>query len=151
MMMFNTTHKDKTMATQKSSHTPKLSLNTQHDYITLRTPNGNFTVSRSGYKATGKIDRTVLTNLVNFVKTGSFGERMEQLLDPTVLSKYFPNWDAVVNTPILKVGQTVKVDHPKVLRSYGTIQGVVEKINGKNVVVRFPNGRLSVPKDMVTV
>ena len=139
------------MAIQKSSRTSKLSLNTQHDYITLRTPNGNFTVNRSGYKATGNIDNTVFDNLVNFVKTGMVGERMEQLLNPSVLSKFFPNWDAAVNTPTLKVGQTVKVDDPLVLKSYGTIQGVVEKINTKNVVVRFPKGRLSVPKNMVTV
>lgn len=139
------------MATQKSPRTSKLSLNTQHDYITLRTPNGNFTVSRSGYKATGNIDATVFNNLVKFVKSGTVGERMEQLLDPTVLSKYFPMWDAVVNTPTIKAGQTVKVDHPKVLKAYGTIQGVVEKVNGKNIIVRFPNGRLSVPKNMVTV
>lgn len=47
----------------------KVTLNKQHDYISLIAPNGRFTVSRSGYKATGGMDTTSLDNLVSFVES----------------------------------------------------------------------------------
>ena len=137
------------MSVQKSSHTSKLSLNVQHDYMTLRTPNGNLTVGRSGYKASGSVDAVSFNKLVKFVSTGTLGKKMEQLLNPTVLSKYFPQWDNVV-TVSFKKGDKVTVNHPSVVKAYGTSKGVVEKINTKNVVVRFPKGCLSVPMSLVT-
>ena len=138
------------MSVQKSSHTAKLSLNVQYDYITLRTPNGNFTVGRSGYKATGNVDPVSFDKLCKFVSSGKFGKKMEKLLNPTVLSKYFPQWDKVVNKVNFKVGDKVKVDDRLILKAYGTIEGVIEKINPKNIVVRFPKGSVSVPHSEVS-
>ena len=138
------------MSVQKSSHTAKLSLNVHYDYITLRTPNGNFTIGRSGYKATGNVDPVSFDKLCKFVSSGKFGKKMEQLLNPTVLSKYFPQWDEAVNKVKFKVGDKVEVNEPLILKSYGTNKGVIEKINTKNIVVRFPKGRVSVPASLVT-
>ena len=56
------------MAIEKSKHSPKLSLNVQHDYITLRTPNGNFTAGYSRFKASGGITNESFTKLMKFVE-----------------------------------------------------------------------------------
>ena len=47
-----------------------LSLNIQHDYITLRTPNGNYTTSWGGAKASGKLGshKTAFNNIDKFVQ-----------------------------------------------------------------------------------
>lgn len=53
----------------------KLSLNEQHDYITLKTPNGNYTHSRFSSKASGKLAyhptafKNIFNKSRNFIKT----------------------------------------------------------------------------------
>lgn len=80
------------MATIKSKHTPKLSINNQHDYMTLRTPNGNFTCSYGGAKASGKIASAfrALDTYINKEKPEgkTFGEHFQTLLDPKVSCCY---------------------------------------------------------------
>lgn len=137
----------------KSKHTSKLSVNEQHEYITLRTPNGNFTTSYSGYKATGGIDQVTFNKLVKFLETGtgSVGKKMEKLLNPTTLSKYFPNWDSAPKKPSYKKGDTITINESwmknLLMKHYGTNVGIVEKINPKNLVVRMAGSRecVSVP------
>jgi hypothetical protein len=47
-----------------------LTINAQHDYLTLRTPNGNYTSSWSGAKASGKLGThpTAFNNIDKFIE-----------------------------------------------------------------------------------
>lgn len=130
------------MAIEKSKHSPKLSLNVQHDYITLRTPNGNFTAGYSRFKASGGITNESFTKLMKFVDpNGDLSgciDNMRKLLNPKVLSKYFPDWDnAPVEPALVKVkkGQTAEVDLSKIkdvrnLKSIKTGYAVRGKVKG---------------------
>jgi hypothetical protein len=78
-----------------------LSLNVQHNYITLKTPNGNFTVSRSGYKATGKLASSdkAFKAILNFFDTRrkagyNNGEVMNMLADEKILVSLWPDWNS---------------------------------------------------------
>lgn len=143
------------MAIEKSTHTPKLSLNLQHDYITLRTPNGNFTAGYSRFKASGGIDRVSFEKLMKFVdpKGDLSGcvDNMRKLLDPKVLSKYFPDWDNAPVTPALvkvKKGQTAEIDLTKIKEAKnlkdvktryavrGKVKGSVLKVTKKYVTLQ---------------
>ena len=86
------------MATKtKKAAAPKL--NIQHSYITLKLPTGNFTTSYSGAKASGQLAKMpgAFQALDRYVqtagKTKSFGEAMNDLLDPALLDKLVPGWD----------------------------------------------------------
>lgn len=124
------------MAITKSKHTNKLSLNVQYDYITLRTPNGNFTVGRYGGRKSSHMDEKTFDNLCEYVNSSkkSLGDTMENLLNPKILSKYFPNWDNEKKS--YKVGQTVKFTNPYVVKNFGK-EGIIHSILRSNVVVRF--------------
>ncbi len=84
------------MATTKKTN--GLSLNTQHDFITLKTPNGNFTVSWRGTKASGKLalNKKAFDALDNYVQTesekSSYGEAMNNLLKPEVITSLWSDW-----------------------------------------------------------
>lgn len=129
----------------------KLSLNVQHSYITLRTPNGNFTKSYSGWKASGKLatDNKAVNAIVDFVKkettNSTVGKAMEKLCNEKTLSKLWPNWNEEAK-PAPKVSQ--KVDAGK----YG--KGEVKKVTAKNAQVLFEVGpykgrTIAMPFDML--
>jgi hypothetical protein len=126
------------MSIIKSTHSAKLSLNVQYDYITLRTPNGNFTIGRNGEKAT-KMDGASFDALCKYVRTSkkkNLQDTMETLLNPKTLSKYFPNWDEEPKS--YKIGQKVKFTDPYVVKKFGSSATIVEVLR-TNVVVQFTN------------
>ncbi len=128
------------MSIIKSTHTTKLSLNVQHDYLTLRTPNGNFTVGRYGTKST-KMDADSHEKLTKYVRTSkkkTLQDTMESLLNPKTLSKYFPNWEVEKSSKSYKVGQKVKFTHPQIVKRFGSAGTIVEVLRS-NVVVQFTN------------
>lgn len=124
------------MATAKSKHTDKLSLNIQHDYITLRTPNGNFTVGRYGARKATLTDENAFNCLCEYVDKSkkALGDAMEDLLNPKILSKYFPNWDSEKKS--YKVGEKVNFTNPYVVKNFGK-EGTIHSVLRSNVVVRF--------------
>lgn len=138
------------MAT-KSKHTPLLSLNVQHEYITLKTPNGNFTTSYRGAKASGKLAAhpTAFKELDNYIHKQfdakvTFGERMETLLDPKVLERFFPEWNNAL--PELKVGDKVKLTDA-FAKKYPHA-GIIKQIKRKTAYLELPNERGLIGFDM---
>ena len=99
------------MATKTKTSTPKL--NIQRNYITLKLPTGNFTSSFGGAKVSGQLVKMkgAFQALDNYVqtasKTKSFGEAMNDLLNPTLLNKLVPGWDKPVVAEVFTVGDKV--------------------------------------------
>ncbi len=134
------------MATIKSKFTDKLSLNVQNDFITLRTPNGNFTTSYRGAKASGKLAAhpTAFMELDKYVqgmgkekKEMNFTQIMETLLNPKVLATMFKEWDEAQTS--VSVGDTVTFENPIFLKKYPQA-GEVKSVKRKTAFVKFPNG-----------
>ena len=98
------------MATKKTA-TPKL--NIQRNYITLKLPTGIFTTSFGGAKVSGQLVKMkgAFQALDNYVqtasKTKSYGEAMNDLLNPTLLNKLVPGWDKPVIAEVFTVGDKV--------------------------------------------
>lgn len=130
------------MATIKSKHTPKLSINEQHEYMTLRTPNGNFTCSYGGAKASGKIASAfrALDNYINKQKPEgiTYGEHFQTLLDPKVLERFYPEWDAPLN--VVKVGDIVRLTD--VFAKKYPNPGKVVSVSRKTAQVQFENEKM---------
>ena len=139
------------MAIEKSVHDPRLSLNIQHEYITLRMPNGSFTYGFSRIKATGGVGEESFDRLIGFMEegTGNPLSKMKELLQPEILGSLCPEWSLSPSEHGFKKGDRVIVDDPLVLREYGTTRAVVEKVGRVNLVLQFPDGRLKVPPSMV--
>lgn len=99
------------MATKTKTAAPKL--NIQHNYITLKLPTGNFTTSYSGAKASGQLAKMpgAFAALDKYVqtagKTKSFGEAMNDLLNPALLNKLVPGWDKPVVAETFIAGDKV--------------------------------------------
>lgn len=122
------------------------SVNYQHDYITIKFPNGNFTLSRSGYKASGDINNNVFNGLMRYFETveGNIREKIENLFSSGVISQIYPNWD-------VKIEYDFKVDDEVVLNYKGQAHvGKIVKISKKNASVRFETlGLVGVPFGML--
>lgn len=99
------------MATKTKTAAPKL--NIQHNYITLKLPTGNFTTSYGGAKASGQLAKMpgAFQALDKYVqtagKTKSFGEAMNDLLNPVLLNKLVPGWDKPVIAEVFVAGDKV--------------------------------------------
>jgi hypothetical protein len=100
------------MATKtKKTAAPKL--NIQHNYITLKLPTGNFTTSYGGAKASGQLAKMpgAFQALDKYVqtagKTKSFGEAMNDLLNPVLLDQLVPGWDKPVIAEVFVAGDKV--------------------------------------------
>ena len=100
------------MATKtKKTAAPKL--NIQHNYITLKLPTGNFTTSYGGAKASGQLAKMpgAFQALDKYVqtagKTKSFGEAMNDLLNPALLDQLVPGWDKPVVAEVFVAGDKV--------------------------------------------
>ncbi len=127
------------MATIKSKSHKGLSLNVQFDYITLKTPNGNFTRSRYGSKSTGKLAAhpTAFRSIDNFIndqKGMNLQESMERLLDPSVLSKLFPGFDEAI--PQISVGDSVRYEGG--VKEFDGLVGEVKSVKPKYAFIQFP-------------
>lgn len=113
-----------------------LKLNEQYDYITLKTPNGNFTMNRNGFKASGEIPMDVFNKLTKYVNNfkGTPGEAMKSLLDEKIMASIWPDFNKVT-TYDFKVGETVVVkDYPK----YGS--GKILELKKKAAKILFSQG-----------
>ena len=99
------------MATKTKIAAPKL--NIQHNYITLKLPTGNFTTSYSGAKASGQLAKIpgAFQALDRYVqtagKTKSFGEAMNDLLNPVLLDQLVPGWDKPVIAEVFVAGDKI--------------------------------------------
>ena len=119
-----------------------LSLNVQHDYITLKTPNGNYTISWNGAKGSGKlslndkdfdaIDKYVQTNR----KNSSVGDVMKTLLDPKVLSTLWCDWNEEVKKNDFVPTDKVRFNSNPFLKKYPK-GGEVVKVAKKYVFIKL--------------
>lgn len=119
-----------------------LSLNVQHDYITLKTPNGNYTSSWGGSKGSGKlaqddksfvaIDKYVETNK----KKSSVGDVMKTLLDPKVLSSLWSNWNEEIKVNDFVPTDKVKFNITPFIKKYPR-GGEVVKVAKKYVFIKL--------------
>lgn len=100
-----------TKTTTKKIAAPKL--NVQHSYITLKLPTGNFTTSFGGAKVSGQLVKMkgAFEALDKYVqtagKTKSFGEAMNDLLNPKLLDQLVPGWDKPVVAEVFEPGDKV--------------------------------------------
>jgi|LauGreDrversion4_2_1035121.scaffolds.fasta_scaffold90313_7 hypothetical protein len=132
-----------TMATKtKKAAAPKL--NIQHSYITLKLPTGNFTTSYGGAKASGQLAKMpgAFQALDRYVqaagKTKSFGEAMNDLLDPALLDKLVPGWDKPVIAETFVAGDKVAFKSGLFAKKYpGTYD--VRSQKGKYTYIALPN------------
>ena len=116
---------------------PLLSLNDQHDYITLRTPNGNYTVSFGGAKASGKLAShpTAFNKIDKYVMGyNTVGEAMKTLLNPDILSTLWAEWNEKVEENSFQVGDKVVFNHNLFIKKYPN-GGVVESVKRKTVYI----------------
>lgn len=128
----------------------KLTLNEQHDYITLRTPNGNFTTSRYGAKGSGRA-MEVMHILDKFVQTevkkpgATYGSVMRMLTNEEVLSSLWPDWDKVHTLDITNedIGKTVTLNEKLFLKKYPT-PGILREIKKKYGYIEFPGSNARV-------
>ena len=130
------------MATKTKTSTPKL--NIQRNYITLKLPTGNFTSSFSGAKASGQLVKMkgafqALDNYVQTaIKTKSYGEAMNDLLNPTLLNKLVPGWDKPVVAEVFTVGDKVTFKDGLFSKKYpGTYEVALQK--GKYTYITLVN------------
>jgi len=134
------------MATEKSK-SGLSSLNLQHEYITLKCPNGNFTTSFGGITASGALasNKEAFDKLDAHVKnfTGNKGDAMRSLLNEELLTTLWPDWNKKTTIKI-GIGDIVSI---KGMPKYK--DGKVEKLNTKNAKVRFGTSLVSVPYDMI--
>lgn len=120
-----------------------LSLNIQHDYITLRTPNGNFTTSWCGSKASGKLaqNNKAFNALDNYVQTEgkktSFGDAMNNLLKPEILSTLWSDWNATVKKNTFVPGDVVKFESNSLFAKKYPKGGIVQKVSRVNVFIKL--------------
>lgn len=125
------------MKKSTSTQKPLLSLNEQHEYITLRTPNGNYTISFGGAKATGKLAAhpTAFRNIDKYVKNyNTYGEAMKTLLDPVVLSGLWAEWNEKVEDNTFLPNDNVRFNNNIFIKKYPN-GGVVKLVKRKNVYI----------------
>jgi len=91
----------------------KIKILVNHDYLSVVTPNGRFTLNRSGYKASGLmcVGKT-FNNIAKHVdeqlaKGLNNEEALKTLLDEKTMSKLFPDWNK--EDIVYTAGQTVKL------------------------------------------
>jgi hypothetical protein len=111
-----------------------------HEYMSLVTPNGRFTMGYRGEKMSGKMatvpglfDKMInhVNGLMKSKKAKNFGEAFETLADPKVMTSLWPDWDKVAENPFKPNDRVVFID-PK-YKKYGVM--VVHSVKKDNVVM----------------
>lgn len=125
----------------------KLSVITNHDYLSLVTPKGRFTAGRYGYKGSGNVTGNVFDSFVNHVererKTKNLGQVFSEMLDGELLETIWPNWNVAEVNPF-KVDDLVRFTDARGRKKYGV--GRVIRLAGRGankgleVVVKFETG-----------
>jgi hypothetical protein len=124
--------------------TPKL--NVQPSYITLKLPTGNFTTSYGGAKCSGQLVKMkgAFTALDNYVqtagKTKSYGEAMNDLLNPVLLNRLVPGWDKPIIADTFIAGDSVSFIDGMFTKKYPGKFDVVS-VKGKYVYIKVLNKR----------
>lgn len=119
----------------------KLKLNEQFDYITLKMPNCNFTLGRSGFKSTGSMPIDIFKKLTEYVNSysGNSGEAMRSLTDEKTMKSIWPDFDIVLTYNFI-IGDIVTVkNYPK----YG--KGEIFQLKKKSAIIKFLIGHIEVP------
>jgi hypothetical protein len=109
----------------KTTAKPKIHLITQHDYISVRTDNGTFTISHGGEKGSGLLTRgDSFDRLCAFVKAfqGTRGEAMAALATEEKLTELWPDWNKPV--PSFAVGGSVRI--PTFGKKYAGVYEILE-------------------------
>lgn len=134
----------------KATTKPLLTLNEQHDFITLRTPNGNYTSNRYGYKCSGRLCYypNAIKNINNFINNeikkpgATYGQIMRMLTNEKTLTTLWPEWNEKIEK--FKINDRVNLSE----KGYGL--GTVYAVKGKNAHVLFDNKRrVSVPMSLL--
>ena len=134
-----------------------LSLNLQHDYITLKTPNGNYTSSWGGAKASGKLAlngkafRAIDVYVETERKTKNMGDVKESLLDPKVLTRLWPDWNEDVPKNDFTPTEKVKFIPDSMYAKKFPKGGVVTKVSRKNVFIRLEDTKEVIGFDYTTL
>jgi hypothetical protein len=140
----------------KQTKNEKLSIITRQDSMTLKTPNGSFTMGYGGERMSGNMVNVpgLFKKMVNYVnslmKSGkfkNFGDAFSTLANPKVMSALWPDWNKIEGNPF-KIGDAVTFIDAKLSKKYGA--GVVTDIKKQNVVVKFPEGpKVQTPFNML--
>lgn len=134
------------MKNQKESRA-KITLNIQHDYITLKLPVGNFTTSYGGVKASGELITMegAFKAIDNYIKNkaeGSnmnYGDIMQELTNPVLMDQLVPGWDKPKVLDI-KAGDTVKFSQATFAKKYPLEYEVVQ-VKGKYAFCKITEGK----------
>lgn len=124
-----------------------LTINSQRNYITLRTPNGNYTCKFSGATASGKLAHhpTAFKNIDNFImkenKKTNYGEAMKKLLDPDLLTELWPEWNEAIQKNEFKIGDNAIHKPDSIFRKKYPKGGKVVKVARKNVYLQIEGER----------
>jgi hypothetical protein len=138
------------MATKTKS--PKLKVT--NDYITLTLPTGNYTVSFNGRKVSGELVMMegAFKSLNDYVdresKAKSYGEVMNQLTDPSILSKLVPTWDKPTEIDSFVKGDKAlfSPNAKAFIKKYGNGTFEVVGTKGKYVHLKTMAGVIGFPK-----
>lgn len=122
-------------------------INTRKGGMSLVTPNGRFSMSYGGERASGYLahpsQSKAFHNLINFVNAESKKEGMnngkafEKLADEKILTALWPDWNKSTENPF-DIGQRVQMSIERYRPKYGL--GSVVEIRGKDVVVSWDKG-----------
>ncbi len=125
---------------------PLISLNVQHEYITLRAPNGNFTMSWGGARASGglakddKAFRAIDAHVVAQQKAGvANGDTMKALTDPKLLATLWPSWNVVPVIEDLVPGDRVEFRDAFFKKRYPATYEV-ESLRPKTAFLKLADG-----------
>lgn len=116
--------------------------------MSLVTPNGRFSMSYSGERASGYLAHASQSKafhaLINFVNAESVKEGMNNgkafamLADEKLLTTLWPEWNKSTENPF-KSGQRVQMSMEKYRAKYGL--GTIAETKGKDVIVVWDSGR----------
>ncbi len=132
-----------TKTKQDSSKRAVAKLNVQHDYITLKLPTGNFTVSFGGVKVSGQLVNMpgAFRALDQYVqkerKEKNMGDVMNQLTDPIILDSLVPGWDKPIIADKFTEGDIVKFKGAPFSTKFPE-KYVVNSHKGKYVYINLP-------------
>lgn len=130
---------------KKTIQRAKVSLNIQHDYITLKLPVGNFTTSYGGAKASGELAgmKGAFAALDKYVqermKNKTAGEAMQELTNPELLDQLVPGWDKPTVVEV-NAGDTVKFTESIFTKKYPS-EYEVHSVKNKYAYLKVPSTR----------
>lgn len=133
-----------------------LSLNNQHDYITLKTPNGNYTTKWNGAKASGKMAThpTAFKNIDIYVETERKSRKlidvMTSLTDEKILSTLWPEWNEPIEPNLFLPTNQVVFKDPFFAKRYPN-GGVVKKVARKTVYIHLTDTNETIGFDYQTL